>query len=445
MKFRKRTLIRIMLYGITALAILMTRNISLMRENKAKQTFITNSYLRALEDLAVAADNINSTLEKQLYAGTAEQQAALANKLFNEASNAKLAMSRLPVTQLNLEKTNKFLSQVGNYARAAADKSAYGQEPDKEYYNNLKKLHKFAVKLSDDLWKLEKEISCGEASFDEISDNYMEIESADVAESFTDYEKGFTSYPRLIYDGPFSDHIMEKQPEMTKSADTISKKKALQIASSAVGVSSNDLTVIYNRDGNMPAWIFSDTDGTVSCAVTLQGGYVSYFVKSRQPNSSELSLNDAIEKCSEYLKECGYSNMKVTYYERSGNTVTVNFAYTIDDIVCYTDLIKVTAALDNGEILGLEADGYLTNHTRRQFPEKTMSVAACKQLLSPYLKCVSSCKALIPLEGGKEAYCYEYKCKTDEGRNVLVYFNVRTGKEEQILILLESENGTLTI
>ena len=137
--------------------------------------------------------------------------------------------------------------------------------------------------------------------------------------------------------------------------------------------------------------------------------------------------------------------MKVTYFEKMNNIMTVNFAYTVDEIVCYTDLIKVTVALDDGEILGLETDGYITNHTRRQFPDKTMSVAACKKMLSPYLKCVSSGKALIPTEGGKEAYCYEFKCKSDEGRNVLVYFNVRTGKEEQILILLENENGTLTI
>ena len=137
--------------------------------------------------------------------------------------------------------------------------------------------------------------------------------------------------------------------------------------------------------------------------------------------------------------------MKVTYFEKMNNTLTVNYAYTVDGITCYTDLIKVTVALDNGEILGMEADGYITNHNKQQFPDKSMSTAACKKLLSPYLTCVSANKALIPTEGGKEVYCYEFKCKSEEGRNVLVYFNVRTGKEEQILILLESENGTLTI
>ena len=48
-------------------------------------------------------------------------------------------------------------------------------------------------------------------------------------------------------------------------------------------------------------------------------------------------------------------------------------------------------------------------------------------------------------EGGREAYCYEFKCKSEDGKNVLVYFNAITGKEEQILILIEDENGTLTM
>lgn len=195
----------------------------------------------------------------------------------------------------------------------------------------------------------------------------------------------------------------------------------------------------------MPAWVFSDGKGSVSCAVTREGGYVSYFIKSRQPDNAVLSVSEAVDKASEFIKEAGYANMKVTYFEKSQNTVTVNFAYYVDEVTCYTDLIKISVALDNGEILGFEAAGYLTNHQKRQFPEKVISIKECEKSISPYLKCTTRSKALIPTAGGKEAYCYEYKCKSEDGKNVLVYFNARTGAEEQILILIESEDGTLTM
>ena len=39
---------------------------------------------------------------------------------------------------------------------------------------------------------------------------------------------------------------------------------------------------------------------------------------------------------------------------------------------------------------------------------------------------------------------YEYLCQAENGEEVLVYLNADTGMEEQILILLRSDNGVLT-
>lgn len=172
---------------------------------------------------------------------------------------------------------------------------------------------------------------------------------------------------------------------------------------------------------------------------------VSYFLKSREPDEKKISIDDGVKSAEKFLSENGYSNMKVTYHERIGNICTVNFAYEIDGITCYTDLIKISVALDNGEVIGFDASGYLVNHKRREFPEKVVSKPSCEEKLSPYLECYDEGKALIPTEGGGEAYCYEYKCKADNNRDVLVYFNAETGDEEQILILLKSKDGTLAV
>ena len=44
-----------------------------------------------------------------------------------------------------------------------------------------------------------------------------------------------------------------------------------------------------------------------------------------------------------------------------------------------------------------------------------------------------------------EVFCHECKCENGDGSLYIVYINAETGTEEKILILLESENGTLTI
>ena len=308
----------------------------------------------------------------------------------------------------------------------------------------MKSLRKYAETLSSDLWSLEKSVSSGEINITDISNNdnsnYIEV-----TEGFTEFEESFESYPRLIYDGPFSDHIMEKEPQMLKDKNKVSKSKALERASMTLNVSANDLTNVTERGGDLPAWIFSDSENGVSCAVTKQGGMVSYFIKSRQPENVSLSMKEAVKNAEEYIANSSYDNMKVTYYEKQDNVVTVNFAYYIDGITCYTDLIKVSVALDNGEILGFEASGYIVNHQKRAFPDEEFSIRDCREKLSPMLKCIGESRALIPSAGGSEVYCYEYKCTSEGGRNVLVYFNAQTGVEEQILILLENESGTLTI
>lgn len=444
MKLGRRAMIRLVSLTAAAIAALSARNIILMRENRNKDILISNGYVRALEDLSAAADNISSTLEKQLYAGTPEQQSKLADKLFNEASSAKSAMLQLPVQELSLENTYKFLSQVGNYAQSIAKKSAAGEEISDDEYNNLKSLGKYAETLSSDLWSLEKSVSSGEINISDISNN-DNTNYAEVTEGFTEFEESFESYPRLIYDGPFSDHIMEKEPQMLKGKNKVSKSKALERASMTLNVSANDLTNVTERGGDLPAWIFSDSENGVSCAVTKQGGMVSYFIKSRQPENVSLSMKEAVKNAEEYIANSSYDNMKVTYYEKQDNVVTVNFAYCIDGITCYTDLIKVSVALDNGEILDFEASGYIVNHQKRAFPDEEFSIRDCREKLSPMLKCIGENRALIPSDGGSEVYCYEYKCTSEDGRNVLVYFNAQTGVEEQILILLENESGTLTI
>ncbi len=137
--------------------------------------------------------------------------------------------------------------------------------------------------------------------------------------------------------------------------------------------------------------------------------------------------------------------MYESYYQREGNTVLINYAYKQDDYVMYTDLIKVKVALDDGEILGFESHGYLTNHLKeRPLPNDLISEDDALKKINPALSISAINKAMIPLEDGKEVFCYELKGTQNE-KNFLVYINVKTGAEEKILILLENEDGTLTI
>ncbi len=449
MSVTRRGLIRICAFAAAAVAALGVRNAQLMNQQKNSSRALEYSYLRAVEDLSPAADNISNTLQKELYAGTADMHESLAAKLWRESSAAKAALSQLPVEELQLENTYKFLSQVGNYALSISEKARNGEEISIEEYEKLRTLHDFSKRLNDDMWELENSISSGEISLSNVASQTRtagENEKAPtVTEGFEDFEEGFDSYPTLIYDGPFSDHILEKNPKMTSGAEEVTQEKALERCTLALGINSTEFTQVNEEAGKMPSWVFSDDKGSVTCGVTKNGGYISYFLKSRQVTDSSISQEDGLNAADKFLQELGINSMTKTYYENYNGILTVNYAYDDNGICCYTDLVKVSVAMDNGEILGYDARGFLVNHEERTYKEDRVSVLDAQKKVSPMLEVLSRRLAVIPSDATEELLCYEFKCQAEDGSHVLVYVNAYTGKEEQILMLFESENGTLTM
>lgn len=135
--------------------------------------------------------------------------------------------------------------------------------------------------------------------------------------------------------------------------------------------------------------------------------------------------------------------MKPTYYLKQGGAVTINYAYEQDNVTIYPDLIKVKIALDNGEVLGMETTGYLNNHTERNIEKPSISMQEAKSSLNKKLEITSEGLAIIPTEWKTEIFCYEFKGKVD-GTDFLVYVNAKTGKEENILVIIDTPDGILT-
>ena len=136
--------------------------------------------------------------------------------------------------------------------------------------------------------------------------------------------------------------------------------------------------------------------------------------------------------------------MKETYYLKQEGIVTINYAATQDNVVMYPDLIKVKVALDNGEVLGIETTGYLNNHTQRDVSKIKMTQEEAKKSLNKDLQIGSEGLAVIPTEWQSEILCYEFKGKVED-REFLVYINVENGREEDVLMITNTPNGTLTM
>ena len=440
MTITKRAFVRTITFSVAAVsALTVFAGLQYSKRVKAAQS-LEYSYMRAVEDLSLNLDNIKNNLEKGMYTNSVSMLSSLSNKLCSDAATAKGALSQLPIAELNLEQTYQFLSQVGNYSKALAEKCAEGEQLTNEEKENISALYDYAVNLSGNMWQVEERIRDGEVVFGAV--NSLNAEDViTVTDGFKDFENLDNNYPTLIYDGPFSDHILEKDPLMLRGEKEISEEEALRRAVKLTG--ADNLVRVGDESGKMPSYVFEN--GRFTVAITKAGGFYSYMLSGRQIDEQKLTASKATEIAEDYLERLGIMNAEDTYYEIQNGVCIINFAAEQGDAILYTDLIKIGVALDNGEVLSFDLRGYITNHTIRDLPAPRISEETAISLVSKSLRPIDADLCVIPSEGMREILCYEVQCVGESGQNVLVYINALTGIEEQILLLKISNNGTLTV
>ena len=416
----RRGRIRLASY-LTALFVVLVATASIgAAQTRHYKTAYEETQQRAILELGEYMDHIESDLNKVIYTNTPPMLAKLSSSLWREATGAKSSLSQLPTSDLQMDNTYRFLSQVGEYAMALNRKVAEGGTISDSERETLEKL----LALSRSL--------CGQ-----LATVSMHLDNGTL-----ELEQALADYPTLIYDGPFSDHINQKNPAMLHGKGNITREEAAQIASKFSGIAANNLQEDSDEDGNMASYgFFYDT---MSISITKAGGYLCYMLNSRFADEATLNATDAISRASAFLKEMGYENMKDSYYALNDGICVVNFAQMEGDAICYTDLIKVGVALDNGEIVSIDARGYLMNHKDRTIPTPKVTKGQAQQRLSPKLTVLSSRLAFIPTDAGGEIYCYEFRCKGQKEDEILVYIDAKTGNEANILQLLYADGGMLT-
>lgn len=440
----RRTIARLVSFSLAIIAVLGAADLIYMRKLSRAENFIEYGYRQAVEDLASSADKISSTLTKGLYSGSPAMMTRLSNELLSEASTAKNALTKLPVYNTSLERTEKFLTQIGNYASSISAAASRGEETSYEDYSRLSALCQNAKELSKQLWEMQSRFLSDDKTITQLFADIDSGEQSFITDGFAKLEDGFSSTPKLIYDGPFSDHILERTPRLIQGASQVNEDEARRRAAQYCGMEDWQLkTVEGGEQGKMPSYCFR-ADG-IYCAVTQNGGYISYLIKSREPRTSKITPAEAEVYARSYLDSLAISGMKKTYYETYNNVCTINYAYEDNGVTCYTDLIKISVAMDNGEILGFDARGFIVNHHERNLGEPVLSEQECQEKLSPMLSVVKSALAVIPTNSVDEKLCWEFKCKTSNDDTVLVYINSKTGDEEDILILLETDESQLTV
>ena len=415
---------------------------------------LDNGYRQAFTELTTAAGELDAALEKVTYATTPALFATLCAQAYAKALAAQTALGELPYGNVELEQTAAFFAKAGDYAMAMARGTNGEGVCTDENRETLRGLAAAAGELSATLQALQPQLDGGALHPEDVA--AVEARLAAAAEdggqitggsAFQTVEADFPQVPTLIYDGPFSEHLSSRTPQMLEGLPQVTEEEARRAAAAFAGLRAEVFTPTSDGAGNLPAWGFSALadGGELYVEITKQGGQVLQMLSSRPVGEAALSRKEGVEQAASFLDAHGYQDMAPSYFLEGDGILTVHFAPVLDGVYCYPDLVKVGVALDNGDVVSFEAHGYLMKHGAREPAAPAVSADEAAERVDSSLTVLSRQLALIPTGGEYEVLCHEFKCQNADGGHVLVYVNAATGQQERILLLLEDENGTLVI
>ena len=411
-----------------------------------------NEYNLAFYELIDSMEDVENYLAKSLVTVEANKSAQNLMYVWRAANLSEVFLSQIPISNEGLSKTEKFLNQASEYSYSLVQKCIDDKNLIKEELSNLKDLYNYSKEVNNTLGQLSLEINSGTLNWKELSYEGSSILGKEVSnesiDSFGSIESNFEEYDGLIYDGAYSEHITSKEKKGLTGND-VDEGKAKKIVEDFIGkgnikeIVSHDLA----ENGEIKVYTFDITtnnEDNITIAISQKGGHIVFMNYNREVSEEKISEDEAAKKAIGFLNSKGYTNMKRTYTIKEYGIITINYAYEENNVLIYPDLIKVKVALDNGDILGIETTGYLNNHETRNI-DKTNIISSQEaiKLANENLKIEDKRLAIIPTEFKTEIFCWELKGKV-ENRDFLLYVNAKTGKVEDILVIIQTQNGTLT-
>ncbi|MBR6186504.1 MAG: germination protein YpeB [Clostridia bacterium] len=404
----------------------------------ARSAWNANAYqtrLREMYDGAVLSalrqmEDMELSLNKALLSQETGEMARYLNQVSAGAGQVQRSLSLLPLRHTATQAAVKFANQAADYAGALLRTGQVTQADARQLNALIDACGQYAQALYGARETLAAQAASGEYTFYDQSEDT----------NGNAYDSG-VSYPTLIYDGPFSDArdtgTVKGLPDRK-----ISREEALQIARDFVGADRvAEASPGTDTGGLMPCWgvTLKLKDGVLQAAVTKQGGKMLWMA----PDSAGFEPSKTIEECREnaryFLERNGYAQMRDTYFQAYEGVMVISFAATQGSTVLYPDLIKVQLRMDTAQVVGWEARGYLQNHTARPPLTPAWTEDEARARVSARLDVDSSQLCLIPTDSG-EKLCYEFK-GTYQGGTYLVYINAQTGRQEQLLKVVEENSG----
>lgn len=416
---------------------------------KRQKNLVQDEYNKSMYLAVSYINNVEVDLAKLLVTSTPKMSAVTLADIWKQANLAKECLEQIPVGQNSMANASKYLTQVSDFSYTLMKQNISDIKLTEEEYEKLKHIYEDSSKLSSKMSDIYDDLNAGRIKWDELEKIGNEkLPDNDISNSISEVGKTFQNYEGLIYDGAFSDHLLSSEPKFLSQKE-ISEDDAKKYIEEVIlndekidkiefKGESNGRIKLYNFDVTL------DSKQKRTISITKNDCKLYLMIGDKNVKEQNISVEEAKKRGMEFLNKLGIDNMIETYYQKTENMIVINYAATQDGVILYPDLIKVKISLDDGKVYGVEAAGYIFNHTTRNNLKSSISQEKAKSILNSSIKIISSDMALIPTESNSEILTYEFKGKIDN-REFLIYINADNAREEKVLLVIDNKNGVLTM
>ncbi|MGN1013274.1 MAG: PepSY1/2 domain-containing protein [Clostridia bacterium] len=437
--------IGIILFAIVCIIVL--GMMILLKRFKIQKQEVQDGYNRAVYDFVANVNNVESEILKLRISNNDTYTMTTLASIFAKSNSAKANLDILPFSANSISNVSKFLTQLSDFSYSLMRDIINGDDIA-NYKDNIDTLYDKISELSNVAEEIYLDLNSGSIKWDELrkvgDEKIKESNAQEEVSSVNSIGKTFTEYEGIIYDGAFSNHILTLKPAYLSDKE-LTNEEVQKILKEKLDI--NVIEYKGEQDGKIALYDYevklNNCENVKTIYATKQDGKIYQMISDKKVEMENITIEEAKQKAINFINDLGIYDIEPTYYLKADNMLTISFAALQDDVVIYSDLIKVKVALDDGEIMTFEANGYIYNHKERDInPVKTIEEA--KEVLYSDLKIENERLCIIPTDSKDEVLVYEFEGSVED-KKFLVYVNANTLVQEKIYILLDTPGGTLAI
>src|SRR5690625_672041 len=404
-----------------------------------------NTYQRAFHELSYHMDLLHDKIGSSLAMNSKDSLSPQLVEIWRLTSEAHSNVGQLPLALLPFNKTEEFLSNIGDFTYRTAVRDLEKTPLSNEEVKTLENLYKQAGHIKDELRQVQHmvlnsnlrwmDVQLALATQDEQADNT-------IINGFKTVEKHVEGFSEGNNDSSIIGTATKDHDFKHLSGEKIDEQEVIDRSLNLFNTKNKrDISITKSGEGaKVPLYSVSYQDGDKNAYMdmTEKGGHPITLLIERPIKEKQLSLNEGMEKAKEYLNQFDFKNMEVYQSSEYDNIGVYSFLYNEDGVRVYSDAMEVKVALDNGDILGFTAKNYYMNHKDRQIPTPNLSNKEAKDKVNKSVDIQEEYLALIDNDLGEEILAHEFLGILGD-ETYRIFINAMNGMEERVEKLSGSE------